>query len=106
LFGPDGSVTAPIRGNFQASNGDALVAAALAGEGLVYEPTFLLGEDIRAGRLLVLTLDQPSMELPGVFAVYVRQQPAPPAKVQAFIDFPGATARSGSPWDRDLDLPG
>ncbi len=50
-FGVDGSVTVPIRGNFQASNGDALVAAALVGQGLIYEPTFLLGDDIRAGRL-------------------------------------------------------
>ncbi|MFC5087258.1 LysR substrate-binding domain-containing protein [Microvirga arabica] len=88
-----GSVTVPIRGNFQASNGDALVAAALAGQGLVYEPTFLLGDDIRAGRLVALTLDQPPMELPGVFAVYASNR-RPPAKVRAFIDFPGATAWS------------
>jgi DNA-binding transcriptional LysR family regulator len=103
-FGPDGSVTVPIKGNFQASNGDALVVAALAGQGLVYEPTFLLGDEIRAGRLVVLTLDHPPMELPGVFAVYASNR-RPPAKVRAFIDFLVQRLGSVPPWDRDLRLP-
>jgi DNA-binding transcriptional LysR family regulator len=103
-FGPDGSVTVPIKGNFHASNGDALVAAALAGQGLVYEPTFLLGDAIRAGRLVALTLDQPPMELPGVFAVYASNR-RPPAKVRAFIDFLVQRLGPVPPWDRDLNLP-
>jgi DNA-binding transcriptional LysR family regulator len=103
-FGPDGSVTVPIKGNFQASNGDALVAAALAGQGLVYEPTFLLGDEIRAGRLVALTLDHPPMELPGVFAVYASNR-RPPAKVRAFIDFLVQRLGPLPPWDRDLNLP-
>jgi DNA-binding transcriptional LysR family regulator len=102
-FGTDGSIVVPISGNFQASNGDALVAAALAGQGLVYEPTFLLGDDIRAGRLVALTLDQPPMELPGVFAVYASNR-RPPAKVRAFIDFLVQRFSPVAPWDRDLDL--
>jgi DNA-binding transcriptional LysR family regulator len=100
-FGPDGSVTVPIRGNLQASNGDALVAAAVAGQGLVYEPTFLLGDEIRAGRLVALTLDQPPLELPGVFAVYAGDR-RPPAKVRAFIDFLVQRLGPVPPWDRDL----
>ncbi|MCD6072760.1 MAG: hypothetical protein K0S42_3276 [Microvirga sp.] len=103
-FGPDGSITVPIRGNFQASNGDALVAAALAGQGLVYEPTFLLGDEIRAGRLVALTLDHPPMELPGVFAVYASNR-RPPAKVRAFIDFLVQRFGPVAPWDHDLNLP-
>lgn len=101
LFGVDGSVVVPIRGNLQANNGDALVAAALAGQGLVYEPTFLLGDDIRAGRLVALTLDQPAIELPGVFAVYAGNR-RPPAKVRAFIDFLVQRFGPVAPWDRDL----
>jgi DNA-binding transcriptional LysR family regulator len=104
-FGSDGSVAVPIRGNLQASNGDALVTAALADQGLVYEPTFLLGDDIRAGRLVALTLDQPPMELPGVFAVYASNR-RPPAKVRAFIDLLVQRLGPIPPWDRDLDLPG
>jgi DNA-binding transcriptional LysR family regulator len=101
-FGLDGSVTVPIRGNLQASNGDALVAAALAGQGLVYEPTFLLGDAIRAGRLVAVTLDEPPLELPGVFAVYAGNR-RPPAKVRALIDFLVQRLGPLPPWDRDLD---
>jgi DNA-binding transcriptional LysR family regulator len=80
------------------------VAAALAGQGLVYEPTFLLGNDIRTGRLVALTLDHPPMELPGVFAVYASNR-RPPAKVRAFIDFLVQRFGPVAPWDRDLSLP-
>lgn len=103
-FGIDGRITVPIRGNLRASNGDALVAAALAGQGLIYEPTFLVGDDIRAGRLIALVLDHPPIELPGVFAVYPSNR-RPPAKVRAFVDSLVKRCGSGPPWDRDLDLP-
>lgn len=103
-FGLDGSVSVAIKGNFQASNGDALVAAALAGQGVVYEPTFLLGDEIRAGRLVALPLDHPPMELPGVFAVYASNR-RPPAKVRAFIDFLVQRFGPVPPWDRHLNLP-
>jgi DNA-binding transcriptional LysR family regulator len=103
-FGLDGSVTVPIRGSFHASNGDALIAAALAGQGLVYEPTFLLGDEIRLGQLIPLTLDHPPMELPGVFAIYTSNR-RPPAKVRAFIDFLVERLGPIPPWDRELKLP-
>jgi DNA-binding transcriptional LysR family regulator len=101
-FGRDGSVTVPIKGNFQASNGDALVAAALAGQGLVYEPTFLVGDEIRAGRLVAIMLDHPPIELPGVFAVYPSNR-RPPAKVRAFVDFLVGRFGALPPWDQGLD---
>jgi DNA-binding transcriptional LysR family regulator len=104
LFGSDGTISVPIQGNLQASNGDALVVAALAGQGLIYEPTFLVGDDLRAGRLVALALDHPPIELPGVFAVYPSNR-RPPAKVRAFVDFLVRRFGSGPPWDRDLDLP-
>jgi DNA-binding transcriptional LysR family regulator len=104
LFGSDGTISVPIQGNLQASNGDALVVAALAGQGLIYEPTFLVGDDLRAGRLMALALDHPPIELPGVFAVYPSNR-RPPAKVRAFVDFLVRRFGSGPPWDRDLDLP-
>jgi DNA-binding transcriptional LysR family regulator len=100
-FGNDGDVDVPIRGDLRANNGDALVAAAVAGQGLVYEPTFLLGDEIRAGRLVALELDHPPLELPGVFAVYAANR-RPPAKVRAFIDFLVARFGDPPPWDRGL----
>jgi DNA-binding transcriptional LysR family regulator len=53
---------------------------------------------------VALTLEQPAMELPGVFAVYASNR-RPPAKVRAFIDFLVQRFGPNPPWDRDLDLP-
>ena len=70
----------------QANNGDALLAAALAGQGLIYEPTFVVGDAIRSGQLVAVSLDYPPIELPGVFAAYPGNR-RPAAKVRAFVDF-------------------
>ncbi|WP_019996636.1 LysR family transcriptional regulator [Aureimonas ureilytica] len=101
-FGPDGAVAVAISGSLRANNGDALVAAALAGQGIVYEPTFLLGDELRAGRLVQLRLDHPPSELPGVFAVHAMNR-RPPAKVRALFDFLAERFGPTPPWDRDLD---
>ena len=97
-FGVDGAVVVPVSGNLQAGNGDVLVAAAVAGQGLVYQPTFLLGDDIRARRLQALNLDHPTMELAGVYAVYAANR-RPLAKVRAFIDFLVQQFSPSAPWD-------
>jgi DNA-binding transcriptional LysR family regulator len=102
-FGADGSVNVPINGNLQANNGDALVAAAVAGHGLIYQPTFLVSGEIRAGRLISLTLDHPAVEVPGVFALYPVDR-RPPAKVRAFIDFLAQRFGSEPPWDRLIQV--
>lgn len=98
-FGIDGAVTVPVNGNLRANNGDALVAAAVAGQGLIYQPTFLVSAEIRMGRLVSIALDHPTVEFPGVFAVYPSER-RPPAKVRAFIDFLGQRFGSVPPWDR------
>jgi DNA-binding transcriptional LysR family regulator len=103
VFGTDGEIAVSISGNLQASNGDALVAAAVAGQGLIYEPTFLVGAEIRAGRLVAISLDRPPIELAGVFAVYPSNR-RPPAKVRAFVDFVAERFGSAPPWDRDLPV--
>lgn len=102
-FGLDGSIIVPVTGNLHANNGDALVAAALAGQGMIYQPTFLVGDEIRAGRLVSITLDEPLMELPGVFAIYASNR-RPPAKVRAFIDFLAGKFAPAPRWDRDLPI--
>lgn len=79
------------------------MAAALAGQGSISAPTFLLGDDLRAGRSLIVTSNRPSMELPGVFAVYASNR-RPLAKVRAFIDFLAQRFGPIPPWDRGLDF--
>ena len=82
----------------------ALLAAALAGQGLIYEPTFLVADAIRSGRLVPLLLDHPPVELAGVFAVYPSNR-RPPAKIRAFVDFLVRRYGPTPPWDRGLDFP-
>ncbi len=102
-FGLDGSIIVPVTGNLHANNGDALVAAALASQGIIYQPTFLVGDEIRAGRLVPVPLDQQLMELPGVFAIYASNR-RPPAKVRAFIDFLAGKFSPAPRWDHDLPI--
>lgn len=85
-FGSDGRITIPVGGRLRASSGDALVAAAIGGEGLIYEPTFLVADALRQGLLVPITLDHPPKALEGVFAVFPGGR-RPPAKVRSFVDF-------------------
>lgn len=105
LFGVDGSVKVPVSGNLNANNGDALVPAAASGQGIVYQPTFILADEVRNGRLVALDLDVPSTELPGIFAVYPGTR-RPPAKVRAFVDFLVKQYGGAPPWERGVHLDG
>jgi DNA-binding transcriptional LysR family regulator len=103
VFGKDGSIVVPIKGNLQANNGDALLAAAEAGHGLIYEPTFVVGDALRSGSLVAVSLDHPPIELPGVFAAYPGNR-RPAAKVRAFVDFLLRSFGPTASWDRALGL--
>jgi DNA-binding transcriptional LysR family regulator len=80
------------------NNGDTARAAALAGMGVIWQPTFLIGDDLRAGTLVPL--------LPGyrlhdidVLAVYPSRRHLG-AKVRAMVDFLAAEFKGTPPWDR------
>ncbi len=103
LFGRDGDIRVPIRGTMRANNGDALRLAALAGEGLVNQPTFIVGEDIKAGRLVPLEFEQPYPAPLGVHAVYP-QGPHVPSKVRSFVEFLHARWSDGPPWESGLSF--
>ena len=47
LGGP-AEINVSVAGNLHANNGDALLAAALAGQGIIYQPTFIVADDLRA----------------------------------------------------------
>jgi DNA-binding transcriptional LysR family regulator len=72
------------RARFTADNGAALVPAVLAGLGIAMLPTFLVGEQIAKGELVVLMPDYPMPEA----GVYVVRPPggSAPCKVRALID--------------------
>jgi DNA-binding transcriptional LysR family regulator len=100
-FGRDGKTKVAVSGSLRASNGDALVAAAVGGQGIIYQPTFLVAPEIRAGRLRALQLDKDTIEMSGIYAVFPAGR-APPAKVRSMIDFLLARFSPVPPWDRDL----
>jgi DNA-binding transcriptional LysR family regulator len=101
LFGASAEISVRVTGNLRANNGDALRTAAVAGQGLIQQPSFIVADDLRAGRLVALTLDQPTVELAGIYAVFPPDR-HPPAKVRAFIDFIATRFTPVPPWDRDI----
>lgn len=85
-FGPDGEIRVPISGDLLANNGNALLAAAVGGQGIIYQPHFIVGEALDADRLVALELDQPVIELGGIHVLYPPDR-RPPAKVRVMIDY-------------------
>lgn len=91
------AVTVAINAVQCSNNGDVLRAAALAGQGITKLPTFLVGPDIRAGRLnIVLPAYQPT-EL-GIFAIYAPNRYLA-AKTRLLIDFLAAHCGERPDWD-------
>lgn len=101
MFGRRAEISVAIAGDLRANNGDALRLAAIAGQGVIYQPTFIVADDLRAGTLKALTMDQPTSELLAVYAVYLPDR-NPSAKVRAFIDFIAAKFSPEPPWDRGI----
>ena len=98
-FGAKGDIVIAVSGNLRSNNGEALRTAAIAGQGLVYLPTFIVADDLRAGTLVALPLDQPTIEFAGIYAVYLPDR-HPAAKVRAFIDFIANRFAPEPPWDK------
>ena len=101
MFGKDGQTAVAVRGNLRASNGDALVAAAVLGQGLIYQPSFLVHKEVEVGRLTPIELEVAMLELPGIFAVYPANR-KPPAKVRAVVNFLIERFKGTPPWERGL----
>ncbi len=102
-FGAKGDATVFVSGNLRANNGEALRTAAIAGQGLAYLPTFIVADDMRAGTLVALDLDQPTVEFGGIYVVFLPDR-HPAAKVRAFIDLITNRFAPQPPWDRDAGI--
>ena len=82
---PDGPLVVPISGPIRADNGDIIRLAGLSGAGILFQPHFIVGDDLAAGRLVQLLPGWQSAEL-GVYAVYPSRKHLS-AKVRTFVDF-------------------
>lgn len=100
-FGTNGKARVAVSGTLKANNGDVLVAAAIAGQGIVYQPKFLVARELLSGALVPIALDHETLELEGIFAAYPSDR-SPPAKVRATVDFLSEKWRRQPPWEQCL----
>ncbi|HTP98898.1 MAG TPA: LysR family transcriptional regulator [Casimicrobiaceae bacterium] len=74
-----------VAGPVYANNGDFLAALARDGIGIAYEPDFIVGADVRAGRLVPILRNYAPVTS-GIHVVYASRRHLS-AKVRAFSDF-------------------
>jgi DNA-binding transcriptional LysR family regulator len=97
FVGPDGATTSvKVRFAMQTNNGDTARAAALEGAGILWQPTFLIGEDVRAGRLVEIL---PGYRMPDIdiLAVYPSRRHLS-AKVRVMVDFLAESFAGSALW--------
>ena len=95
--GPLGPVSVKTRPCIHTNSGDTCRAAALAHQGVILQPTFLVGRDLSAGTLVELMPEFRSIEV-GIYAVYPTRKHVS-AKVRALIEFLAAHfAGRGPDW--------
>jgi DNA-binding transcriptional LysR family regulator len=97
LFGEHRDQRVAVKGTMRANNGNALVKAAVAGLGVLYEPEFIVAEAIARGELEAVTLDAAAANLGGIHLIYLPDR-SPPAKVRVMIDFLVAAFNPCPPW--------
>jgi DNA-binding transcriptional LysR family regulator len=74
-----------IAGTLHSNNGDLLAEVAARGAGIVFEPAFIVGPDVRAGRLVPLLQEFTAPPTP-IYAVYPSRKHLS-AKVRTFVEF-------------------
>lgn len=85
-FGRDGDIHVAVSGSLHANNGEVLVRAAVAGQGLVYGPNFIAAPYLATGELVEVRLDAEYMDLGAVHAI-THPTRRPSARVRAWLDF-------------------
>jgi len=104
LNGPDGDMAIPVSGSLRINDDEALSQAVVGGLGLALLPTFIIGRELQAGRLIEV--------LPGyvpverfLYAVHWPNRHLPP-KVRVFIDYLLQRFGGEPYWDRPDSAPG
>ncbi len=97
-FGSDAGVRVAVSGSFRANSGDALRIAALSGLGIIYQPTFLVGDDLRRGDLVAIALEEPPATAGHVHVVFHPDRRLP-LKARVMVDFLAEHLGAEPPWD-------
>jgi DNA-binding transcriptional LysR family regulator len=85
-----------VAGTLHSNNGDLLAEVAARGAGIVFEPAFIVGPDVRAGRLVPLLQEYTPPPVP-IYAVYPSRKHLS-AKVRRFVEFLIARFAQGQDW--------
>lgn len=83
--GPKGEVSVRIKAGMHTNNGDTCRCAALEHQGIILQPDFLVGDDLRSGSLVELMPEYRATSI-GVHVVYASRKHLP-LKVRRLIDF-------------------
>ena len=89
--GPEGLVTVKVSPTLHTNSGDTCRAVALQDGGVIFQPSFLVGADLKSGALTQVLANYRSTEL-GIYAVYPSRKHLSP-KVRVLIDFLVESAR-------------
>ncbi len=104
LAGPEGEqISVQINGRPTINSALAVRQAALEGLGIVELNSYLVGDDIVAGRLVRLLPQYRPKEL-HIYAVYAERRFLAP-KIRVFVDAMLARIAPEPPWDAFLNLP-
>ena len=101
LTGPDGYEAIKVNGPVCADNGDILRAAAVAGLGVTLLPTFIVGPDLRSGKLRQVLPNFCPPEI-AIHAVFPSRRWLSP-KVRSFVDFLTEYFGGQPEWDAFSD---
>lgn len=85
-----------VAGTLHSNNGDLLAEVAARGCGIVFEPAFIVGPDVRAGRLVPLLQEFTPLPVP-IYAVYPSRKHLS-AKVRRFVEFLVERFAQGQDW--------
>jgi DNA-binding transcriptional LysR family regulator len=96
--GPEGTQSVRVAGRLNANNGDILRLAALGGEGIILQPSFIVADDLAAGRLVPILPGYAPDEL-AIHAVYPHSRHLS-VKVRSFVDFLVARFGQQPEWER------
>lgn len=83
--GPNGPVEVSTQARLRSNSGDTCLAAALTGQGLILQPDFIVGADLKNG-LLVEVLPQYRAPVLAIHAVYPSRQHLS-VKVRRMVDY-------------------
>lgn len=91
-------VSVPVSGSVQMNNSLALRETLLQGIGITLTPTFVVGADIRAGRLQPVLSNYHTQAL-SIYIIYPQRRHLSP-KVRAFVDFMAERITNSPYWER------